>query len=199
MGKQEFLFQLRKGLSGLPQDDIEERLHFYSEMIDDRMEDGLSEEDAVAQIGSIDEIIQQITTEIPLSKLVKERIKPKRRMNAWEILLLVLGFPIWFSLLISAAAVVFSLYVSLWSVIISLWAVFVSVAACAFASVVAAVVFFIRGHIFTGISMISAVFLCVGISIFLFHGCKAASKGTVFLTKKIALGIKNCFVKKEEA
>ena len=38
MHKQEFLAQLRKGLSGMPQDDIEERLVFYSEMVDDRME-----------------------------------------------------------------------------------------------------------------------------------------------------------------
>ena len=48
MGKQEFLAQLRKGLQGLPQEDIEERLTFYSEMIDDRMEEGLSEEEAVS-------------------------------------------------------------------------------------------------------------------------------------------------------
>ena len=37
MHKQEFLAQLRKGLSGLPQADIEERLTFYSEMLEDRM------------------------------------------------------------------------------------------------------------------------------------------------------------------
>ena len=37
MNKQEFLTQLRQGLSGLPQDDIEKRLTFYSEMIDDRI------------------------------------------------------------------------------------------------------------------------------------------------------------------
>ena len=45
MRKQEFLAQLRKALSGLPQDEIEERLTFYGEMIDDRMEEGLSEEE----------------------------------------------------------------------------------------------------------------------------------------------------------
>ena len=45
MNKQEFFEQLRKGLSGLPKDDIEERLTFYKEMIEDRIEDGLSEED----------------------------------------------------------------------------------------------------------------------------------------------------------
>ena len=33
MNKQEFLTELRKGLSGLPQNDIEERLAFYGEML----------------------------------------------------------------------------------------------------------------------------------------------------------------------
>ena len=42
MNKQEFLAHLRKGLSGLPQNDIEKRLNFYGEMLEDRMEEGLS-------------------------------------------------------------------------------------------------------------------------------------------------------------
>ena len=74
MSKQEFLVQLRKGLSGLPQDDIEERLTFYSEMIDDRMEEGFSEEEAVSQIGSVDEIVSQIIADIPIMKIAKEKI-----------------------------------------------------------------------------------------------------------------------------
>lgn len=43
MNKQEFLAELRKGLSGLTQDDIEERLTFYNEMLEDRIEEGFSE------------------------------------------------------------------------------------------------------------------------------------------------------------
>ena len=43
MNKKEFLSELQKALSGLPQDSIADRLNFYAEMIDDRMEDGLSE------------------------------------------------------------------------------------------------------------------------------------------------------------
>ena len=35
--------------------DLEERLTFYSEMIDDRMEDGMSEAEAVAAIGEVEE------------------------------------------------------------------------------------------------------------------------------------------------
>ena len=60
MDKLTFLGLLRQGLNGLPQEDIEERIGFYSEMIDDRMEEGLSEAEAVAGVGSVEEIVPQI-------------------------------------------------------------------------------------------------------------------------------------------
>ena len=131
MNKQEFLKELRGRLAGLPEEDIDERLTFYGEMIEDRMEEGLSEAEAVSAIGSVDEIVTQTIADIPLAKIAKERIKPKRRLKAWEIVLLTVGSPIWFSLGIAAVSVVFALYVSLWAVIISLWAVFGSLTLCA--------------------------------------------------------------------
>ena len=100
MRKQEFIFELWKKLSDLPKGEVEERLSFYSEMIDDRMEDGLPEEEAVSEIGSPDEIAAQIMGDIPLSKIVKEKIKPKRKLSALEIVQLVVGFPLSFPLLI---------------------------------------------------------------------------------------------------
>ncbi|MEE1219843.1 MAG: DUF1700 domain-containing protein [Ruminococcus sp.] len=198
MNKQEFLTQLRKGLSGLPQNDIDERIVFYSEMIDDRIEEGLFEEEAVAQVGSVDEIVAQIIAETPFTKITKERIKPKRQLKTWEIVLLALGSPIWFSLAIAAISVVFSLYVSLWSVVISFWAVFVSLAACSVGGLVASAILAILGKGLAGVAMFSAGLICGGLSIFTFFGCKAATKGVIILTEKIAVGIKNCFIKKEE-
>lgn len=199
MLKQEFLAQLGKGLSGLPRDDLEERLNFYSEMIDDRMEAGLSEEEAVSAIGSVDQIATQIIADTPLAKLAKERIQPKRRLKVWEIVLLVLGSPIWFSLLVAAFAVVFSLYVVLWAVIISLWAVFVSVSASTLGGLASGIALATSGNSHAGIAMIGAGIVCAGLSILLFFGCKAATKGILWLTKKIALNIKSCFLKKEGA
>ncbi len=199
MLKPEFLNSLRKALSGLPQPDIEERLTFYSEMIDDRMEEGLSEEDAVLAIGSVDDIVSQIVADIPLSKLVKEKITPKKRLKAWEIMLLVLGSPLWFSLVAAALAVIFSLYVVLWSVLISIWAVFVSLVGCALGCIAAGIIFACNGNLLTGIAVIAAVIVFLGLAIFLFFGCKAATKGVIFLTKRIAIWIKNCFIKKEAA
>ena len=199
MSKQEFLAQLRKGLSGLPQDDIEERLTFYSEMIEDQMEEGLSEEEAVAAVGSVDEIFAQVVADIPFSKIAKEKFKPKRRLTAWEIVLLALGSPIWLSLGIAAFAVILSLYISLWAVVISLWAIFAALAGCALGGIVAAIVFACSGNLLTGIAMLGAGILLAGLSIFMFFGCKAATKGTVLLAKKMALSIKNCIIRKKAA
>jgi len=199
MSKQEFLAQLRKGLSGLPQEDIEERLTFYSEMIEDRKEEGLLEEEAVSAVGSVQEIVAQIVADIPLTKIVKERIKPKRRLNAGEIVLLALGSPIWLSLGIAAFAVIFSIYISLWAVIISLWTVFVSLAACSIGGVMACVIFTVGGNGASGVVMLAAGIVCAGLAIFMFYGCKAVTDGTLILTKKMAIWIKNCFIKKEVA
>ena len=112
MHKQEFLDRLRDGLSGLPQNDIEERLTFYDEMIDDRMEEGLSEEEAITEIGSVDQIISNIIADSPKAEAIKENIKPNRPWKAWEIVLLILGAPLWIPLLIAVASIVFACYIA---------------------------------------------------------------------------------------
>ena len=78
MTKLEFVLELNDRLSGLPSDEIEECIGFYVEMIEDGVEDGISEEEAVARIGKIDEIVDQIIAGIPFTKIAKEKIKPKR-------------------------------------------------------------------------------------------------------------------------
>ena len=199
MSKQEFLVQLRKGLSGFPQGDIEERVTFYSEMIDDRIEEGITEEEAVAAVGSAREIVAQVVAEIPFAKIAKERIKSIRQLRVGEIVLLALGSPIWISLGIAAVAVILSLYISLWAVIISLWAVFASFAACSIGGVLACVVFTVGCNAASGLAMFAAGIVCAGLAIFMFYGCKAVTDGTLILTKKMAILTKNCFVKKEVA
>jgi uncharacterized membrane protein len=199
MTKQIFLDQLRTGLYGLPQDDIEERVGFYSEMIDDRMEEGLTEEAAVAGIGPVDTVISQIIAETPLPRLVREQIKSRPRMRAWEVILLILGFPLWFPLLIAAFAVIFSVYAVIWSVILVLWAVEIACIAGAFAGVIVGFIQIFQGNLLWGLLLISAAVLLSGLSILLFFGCIAASKGALYLTKKVALGIKSLFLRKENS
>lgn len=196
MGKTEFLARLQTGLSGLPRKELDERLAFYSEMIDDRMEEGLSEEEAVAAVGPVPEIISQIMSETPFSKIAAERIKPQRQLMVWEIVLLILGAPIWLSLCVSAVVVILSLYIVLWSIVISLWAVFASLVGCSFGGFIAAIVSIATGHVLTGVALIGAAILLAGLSIFLFFGCKSASTGCVMLLKKLILWLKRCILRK---
>ncbi len=199
MYKQEFLAALRQGLNGLPQDDVEERVAFYAEMIDDRMEEGLSEEAAVAEIGPIDAIVSQTLSDIPITKLVREKVRPKRQYHAWEIVLIVLGFPLWFPLLVTVFAVILTAYVVIWAIILSLWAAVASIAVTAIACIAAGVIVLCGGSTPMGLLAIAAGLVLAGLTIFLFFAMKAVTVGAVWLTKKIALGIKSLFVRKENA
>ena len=199
MNKQEFLAELQNALCGLPQKDMEERLSFYGEMIDDRMEEGLTEEAAVAGVGSIEEIVSQTVADIPLTRLVKEKIKPKRTLRGWEIVLIVLGFPLWFPLLIAAGAVLLSVYAVIWSVDVSLWAVDLSFAGLAVGGVALAATYAVTGHGLPALAMLGIGVCSVGLAIFAFYGCLAATKGILYLTKKAALGFKTLIVGKGSA
>ena len=196
MNKHEFLAALRERLSGLPQQELEERLSFLEEGIADRMEDGLSEGEAVASMGSIDEIVGQIIADVPLSKLVKEKAKKRRRLRAWEIVLLAVGAPLWVPLLLAAIVVAIALYAVLWAVVASLWAVPVSLAACGIAGVAAIVFCSIDGIPLVGLLLLGIGIFAAGLAIFAAFGCLALTRSVVLLTKAMVRGIKLLFVRK---
>lgn len=199
MNKREFLDKLRLGLEGLPKSDIEERLSFYSEMIDDLVEEGLSEEEAVTRMGSAEDIAEQIMSEYPISKLIKEKLKKKRTLEGWHILLLVLGAPIWLSILGSVFAVLFSVYISVWAVIISLWGVFGGCIVAAIAGITVMAVCFVYGNLPMALAFLGAALACAGITIFLFFIGNGFTKLMIFLTKKLFLWIKSLIIRKERA
>ena len=198
MKKNEFLVELIHGLSSLPQEEIEERVAFYTEMIDDRMEEGLTEEEAIASLGSVESIINQIISETPLVSLIKAKIKRQHKLSPWEITLLALGSPIWLCLIAAAFTIVISLYAVIWSVIVSLWAVFGSLAGASVGGILGGILFLCLGKAPAGFGLMSAALVCGGLAILMFYACKYTTRATAWLTKKIALGIKKCFTKKED-
>ncbi len=196
MNKNEFITQLQNKLSNLSQEDIQKSVDYYSEMIDDRIEDGLTEKEAVEAIGSVEEIAQQILMETPLPKLVKAKVTPKRSMKSWEIALIIIGFPLWLPLIITAASIVFSVFVTIWSVIISLYAVVFSLFASAAACIFAMFVEFTAGNIAHGVLALGASLICAGIAILLFLLFNQVAKLIIKLCKLIVNAIKSCFVEK---
>ncbi len=196
MNKIEFLTVLRERLQGLPEGDINKSIDFYCEMIDDRVEDGMSEEEAVEALGNIEEIISQILSEVSLPKLVKEKVKPKRALKAWEIVLLVLGAPLWIPLLAAVILTVLAVYLSVWSVIISLYVVDLAVVICGIAFVRLAVAFLFGGQFVSGGVALGAGLVCMGLSILLFFAFNLVTKGILWASKKVLLGIKGLFIGK---
>jgi len=198
MNKIEFLSALKIGLEGLPEKDIAESLEFYSEMIDDAVnEDGVSEEEAVAKIGPVEEVVSQIIGDTPITRIVKEKIAPKRAVKAWEIILIVLGFPIWFPLLVSLFAVLISIYAVILAVGVSLWAADLSLAVCLPAGIAASVYSFLSGNAGNGVYLIGAGLFCAGLAIFLFYACRAYSKFAYHFPGKCILGFKKLIIGKE--
>lgn len=191
MTKQRFLTELKEKLSDLPKEDLREQLSFYGEMIDDLKEEGYTEEEAFQKIGSADEVAARVLSEYRLFESAGENDTPKRRVSPWVIVLLVLGSPIWLSLLIVALAVLLSVYITLWSVIISLWAVNLSLAACSLYGFTSSAMFAFQGDFPKCLAMLGVGLLGIGFAVILFFGCLAASMGAAKLTVKIASGIKN--------
>ena len=197
MGKEEFLTALKEALRGLPPKDLERSLEFYEEMIDDRMEDGLTEEEATAAAGNPEEIVAAILAETPLPRLVREKMRPRRPLRVWEIVLLVLGSPVWLPLLAAGAAVALALYAVVWAVVACLYAVDLSLAVCGAAGLSGIYLAIRSGNTAAGILILGAGFVCAGLSIFLFFGFNQASRCILLGSKHALVGVKSRLVRKE--
>lgn len=206
MNKKEYIKALDKRLSVLPKEDKAKWLDYYSEMIADRIEDGLSEEEAVAAVGSAEAIAGQIIGETDPSLFSLEN--KKRKLEAWQIALIALGSPLWISLLataacialalaISAFAVVLCVYVVIWAVVISLYSVVLALALSGVACLILGILK-LKTDVPGGIFVIGTALVCFGLTILLFFGTNQVTKGAAWLSKQIFLGIKACFKKKEK-
>ena len=194
MKKREFLHELRSSLKGLNDDDIDEKISFYSEMIDDRMEEGYSEEDAVNDIGTVDDIILDVAKDTKLLSLLRQRVKPKRKIRAFEVILLILGFPLWFPLLLTFMILAFVFMFMFYILDIVFFSVDLSLGAAGISALIVTGLFLAKGNGFnvgyTGMGLLG-----IGASILLFFACVYFSKFSFRITKKGLIGIKSWFIR----
>lgn len=195
MDKQTFLALLREQLRGLPQSDIEQSLEYYGEMIDDRMEDGVSEEEAVAAMETPEEIARQILLDMPLPKVVKAKARPTRPLAIWEIVLIIVGSPVWVPLIFAFVITFFALYMVIWAVIVALYAVNLAFALCGVAAWVQSGI-----ALFTGAGLqvpfyIGLGLASLGIAVLLFFAFNVLSIKLVALNRRFILWAKKRFVR----
>jgi len=193
MTKTEFLAALENGLAALPREDREKSLDYYGEMIDDRIEEGMSEQEAVEAVGSAEALAAGIVAEAmpeepegaPESAQTAEP-EQRRGMGAWTIALLILGSPVWLPLLLAGAAVVAAVYVVMWAVVISLYAMTLSFAAGALSGVLGGIVHLVSGKPLPALVLVGLGLACAGFAILAFHLSNLTARGVLAVGKRIA-------------
>lgn len=101
LNKAEFLDDLKCKLSSLPKEEREKTVNYYTEMIDDRIESGMGEEEAVAQMESTQTIAERLIPEESKNKTTSEKVfdfidKFFTKHGYLVVLaILILSFPLW--------------------------------------------------------------------------------------------------------
>lgn len=194
MNKAEFLQTLDQRLKTLGESDRQRSVHYFSEIIEDRMEEGMSEEEAVADLESLDDIVEGILNEREEAESLAALSPKTRRFPLWlTILLLVLGSPVWIPLLLTVISVATTLYLCLWILSACLYLTAVSLILSGgggfFAVFSAATVYGAPAAVFlTGASL-----LCLGGGILLFFPATWFAKKVVTLTKWCVLKLSEIF------
>jgi uncharacterized membrane protein len=198
MTKDEFIEQLRKNLSGLPKEEIDDRISFYEEMIDDKIQDGYKEEDVISDLGSPDKVAREIIGDVPLRKIIKERVTPKRSLKAWEIVLIILGFPIWFPLVLAILIIFLSGFIVIWSLMLSIVVVDISFVTAGGGAIGVGFMTFFNSSKSFGIFEAGAGLLAIGIGLLLVFATKSIITALVKVTRRMLVGTKNLVVGKGE-
>lgn len=116
MDRKQFLAALMMYLpAGINDIEKSEFLDYYDEMIREFVADGYTEEEATAMVGDPEEIVANGE----FSKAyMKDNAASKGRINLGILLLLVLGFPLWGSILLAVVCLLLSGYILLWTPLI---------------------------------------------------------------------------------
>ena len=181
MNKRAFLEALAAQLESLSEAERERSLAFYAEMIDDRVEGGATEEEAVATLGPVEEIAAEILGSAPVAIGVQYR--KRRKLRGWEIALLAIGSPVWLPLLAAAAVVALALLIVIWALVVSLWAAAASAVLSVPMSIVTNVTALFQGNMLRVAASISTACVAAGLAILLWFAGMRVTRGAARLTR----------------
>ena len=196
MNKQEYLTQLRAALACLPEGEIEESVAFYTEMIDDRVADGLTEEEATAQLDDPKAAARAIIADLPVVPRTVVRTKQRNRALYWT--LVILGSPLWLTLLLAAGMLVLAGLLTIWCLILGLWLLAAGLLAGGPLGIGVCLWALAVGQPAYGVFELGSGLLCFGLGLFCLHGAVAASKTLMQVSRQWIAKAKAPFVKVKE-
>jgi len=200
MKKKDFLDKLRDEIRNLPYDEVEKTIAYYDEIISDRMEDGSSEDEAVASCGTPENIARDLLANQPFSTIIKHRVEDYKKKKTSDnkiaiIIILILLFPFWFPIVMSALGLLIGFFAAIGGVIIALWAVSIAIGVGGLGMIVASTFGFATNFIPTGFFAIGSGIALIGLSILAIIAVIYATKGIIKLLGLLIHSTKKLFVK----
>jgi uncharacterized membrane protein len=161
-------------------------------------ESGQSEEAAVQELGPIEEIVRAIKSDRSLKEVVRASVQKSHLSTGnatLNIVLLVLGFPLWFPLLLTALILVFVAYLLVWLAPLITWIV---AGSCAFGGLWSLVEALIGGVVYGPLQGFAAAglgLMAIGFGLFAGIGAYYLTKYFVVVSAKLGRGLKGLFVR----
>ena len=197
MDKIDFIRKLRAGLDGIPDEDINHWCEYYSEIIYDRIDDGMSEEEAVSTLGAPESIVKEILSDTSFVNLVKRKVKKDSSIHGLSIAAIIIGAPVWIPILISVIALLLSVYVTLWSLVIAVWSVAVSFLVASIGTLFVSIRYLVETGVYEFSLAFGITLVLVGVGIFAILFSRLIAKALINLTKACIRKLKLFFVGKE--
>ncbi len=201
MRKDEFLQQLANYLQALPYSEQQSTIDFYSEQIADRIDDGMSEEEAVASLEHPRDIADNLLSLRDEQNLefyvAEENPTPKTGSIALLIIVLVLTCWIWIPILLFVFSCIVGIYLSLLAIILGALAISLALVIGGVAALVIAAPLFMSSPL-AAISHIGLALGLFGLAIFAFLISYFLAKFTVWATKGIVISIAHYFERRRD-
>lgn len=194
MTKSTFIENLRVLLKSINEDERNKFISYYEEIFDDYMENGFTEEEVINKIGSPESIANSI-----LEEQDSLNIKvPSFNSKILNTVLLILGFPLWGSLLLTVALIILSIYIIIFCVPFTTGVMSVSFFGAGLFGVIASL-FLMFDSLALGIVQLGVCISLIGASILLGIITLYVSKKVMSITSKLTLKIVKSFKRKEIA
>lgn len=191
MTKSTFIDTLRGLLESLNEDECNKFISYYEEIIEDYKESGLTEEEVIKKIGSPQSIAKNILSE---EDSININI-PSFNSKILNIILLILGFPLWGSLLLTVVLLILSAYIIIWCIPFTTGVSSIAFLAAALFSIVGSP-FMMADVLTVGIVQLGLGIASVGIFILLGFITIYLSKKFIFITKQLTFKVFKSFNKK---
>lgn len=197
MNKTQFLAALESHLSVLSEEERKRSLLYFEEIIADRMEEGLSEEEVIAQMDSPEAIAADIINEAGVegqnAAIVEKKVGS---CPLWvAILLAVLASPIWLPVLVSVVTVIVTTYSVVWILIGCLYITAAALILGGLVGIVASFVALGANSVAIAVFSVGLSVFCIGFGILLVFPAVLCTgwyaRGTVWCCRSLVNFVKN--------